>query len=197
MSVYFRYFKILAAQPPPAIKALVDERAEYELAIKAIAKEVGANESFFYDRRGEFAGFGFEVSPDKAHWRKVKGGHIFYPKKSSPVGKALLKKIDQFQVPERINSALKLVGMEPGHFGVLSVGLAFYNPSICGSSKKGWFAVVPWMDVDPDKLEEYRRERSSGKAGSGNYDHLLWTPPAEWVEVKKWEVERAIEGVEA
>ncbi|GAB3380871.1 hypothetical protein NCG89_00895 [Spongiibacter taiwanensis] len=196
MSVYYRYFKVLDAATTQAIESLVDQRNQYQQSIHEISKAVGASDTYFYDRAHGFAGFGFSETPDKTLWRKIKGGDIFYPKKSSKAGKALANRIEALSRPKSVHTALSTAGIETGPFGVLMDGLRCYSATVCGSQKKGWFAVIPWMDIDPRLLEEYRAERASGISGNGNYEHLLWTPPEEWVEVKKWEVERAIEGVE-
>ena len=100
-------------------------------------------------------------------------------------------------VPAQVNTALSASGLNVGHFGCLTVGLTFYSPQICGSPAAGWFAVVPWMDVNPEDLETYKHEKVSCKGLDGNYEHLLWTPPAEWVEVKEWEVRKAMDEAKA
>lgn len=67
-----------------------------------------------------------------------------------------------------------------------------HSACICGSDKAGWFASVPWRDEDPQVLAEYITERDAGTRGHGELDHLLWVPPPEWVEIKEWELKKAM-----
>lgn len=196
MSVYRRYFAIKDAATLAAIDLLLSKKNFYRQALEAISKDVGAHEIYYDQRNGDFAGFSFNGTPDKAHWRKV-SGEVYYPKKGSKSGKALAVKIEAMPVPAQVNTALSDHGLDIGHFGCLTVGLKFYRPQICGSPSAGWFAVVPWMDVNPEDLETYKHEKVSCKRLDGNYDHLLWTPPIEWVEVKEWEVKKAMDEAKA
>lgn len=190
MSVYRRYFQIKDEATLAKIDAIWLVRSVYRDGLEKIKAAIGSNAIHTYVRDGRIAGFGFESTPDLAVFKKVDSG-VYYPKKSNKAGKAICAEISKLKAADSLNAVLDSTGMH--HNFCMSEGLTFYSASICGSEKAGWFAVVPWKDEDPAVLEQYKADRDAGIRGCSELDHLLWTPPAEWVEVKEWECKKAMD----
>lgn len=195
MNVYYRYFQIKDEATLAKIDVMFAARKAQSEGADKIKEQIGAKSVYFYSRGGSLAGFGFDSTPDLAVFKKVEND-IYYPKKSTKAGKDICAQISKLPKVEPIDDALKVSGLHP--FFCLSgeatrSGFRMHSASICGSDKAGWFAVVPWRDEDPKVLEEYKAERSAGTRGRSELDHLLWTPPAEWVEVKEWEMKKALD----
>jgi len=195
MSVYRRYFKILDAATLAEIERLWQLREKYMSALREIKEELGAQDVHTYSNSGHLAGFGFEKTPDAAVYRSPERG-IFYPKKSSKVGKEICKKIDAISRPKQIEEALRVTGLVPGFSGALNEGMTFYSSTIAGGPAIGWFASIPWCDVDPAELEKYRANNEMEKR-SGSMNHLCWEPPVEWEEIKEWQIKKAFEDAKA
>lgn len=195
MSVYRRYFQIKDSATLTKIEEIWTVRDAYNKGLKNIKESIGADQTFTYSRTGLIAGFKFSGTPDLSVFKKVDTG-CYYPKKSNKSGKAICAEISKLIPPERIGDALKVSGLFP-YFCLAGegtrMGFRMYSASICGSDKAGWFAVVPWKDEDPAVIEQYKADRDAGIRCCFELDHLLWTPPAEWVEVKEWEVKKAMD----
>ena len=182
MRVYQRYFRIGDAETLVAIDRLFSVRDQYNKAIHAIKDEIGAESVYQNQSTKHLVGFGFSEQPSLSLYREVRNG-IFYPKKGSKFGKQLCKKIDALHKPASFKSVLKHTS-----FGEIIVGDRIYFSAPFGSEKSGWFAQVPWQDVPQSELEQYKKDRAAGTHRNMTLDHLLWTPPAEWVEVKESDV---------
>lgn len=190
---YLRYFDMKDGPTAQRLAELIALRDIYMAALNVIKNEIGADNIYTYQQGGRLCCFKFSKNPGP-DFKKMESG--FLPKKTTKSGKVLAERIAAIPVPPSVHSCLEVVGMGDGHW-CLQDGLTIYNASICGSPKAGWFAVIPWMDVDPKVLEQYRKDREAGTHGNGNYDHLLWTAPAEWVEVKEWEMKKAMDDARA
>lgn len=191
MDVYRRYFEIKDAATLARINEILTSRRAHKAAIVALRDRLGAV-SVYWNDQGQIAAFEFEQKPDLSAWKEVGGNYM--PRLNTKAGKAIQAMIDELgDPPGAIHDALRVAG--------LSVGLCLvgngkgYRPSICGFEGEAarWFAVVPWYDEQPETLERYKEERAAGTRMSCNLDHLLWTPPAEWVQLKEWEVKKAID----
>lgn len=194
MNVYYRYFQVKDEPTLTAIADLLDKNLAYKKELMQVQNDVGASGVYRY-ASGGFAGFTFEEEPDANIFKKIKN-NLYAPKVSTTKGRALDERITSLGVPQRVNDCLLMSGLYPDFClsGAGSQrGIVMYSASICGSEKAGWFAVVPWRDEDPSTIEIYKKENAAGTRHSAELDHLLWSPPTEWVEIKKWEVEKAIE----
>ncbi|MNN39727.1 hypothetical protein D3C81_1537750 [compost metagenome] len=82
---------------------------------------------------------------------------------------------------------------------MLTDGNRWYGPQLWGygAPRNVWFVSVPWKDVDPAKLEEYQEVKKAKKGFDRDLDALLWTPPANWAEVKRWEIEKEVDEIKA
>lgn len=185
MTIYRRYFEIKDAKTLDAINEIMVVREEYLDALIVIQKEAGADNAQTYNRSLLFAGFGFDCNPDKEHWKKSKG--LWLPKLKSKEGRALNDRIESLTKPETFSALLKSHGLPTDFSDGIMEGLTLHYSSICGSKENGWFVSVPWKDVDP---AEFDKEESSECPSLLLL--LKWmTLPAEWVEVKEWQVLKA------
>ncbi|MBN0977200.1 hypothetical protein JTY93_17285 [Pseudomonas hygromyciniae] len=75
----------------------------------------------------------------------------------------------------------------------------WYAPTLrgFGAPRNIWCVSVPWKDIDPSRLEQYRADKAEGKRFNGELDALLWLPPADWQEVKSWQIEKETEELSA
>lgn len=195
MSIYKRYFRITAGPVVDEINRLHDLRVAAGALYMALAEKHGALTANNYDHSGSFAGFTFKETPDKSTYRKLLKHGLWVPRKTGP-GKAIWAEIDAIEAPKPIDKALLLVDLYPGAPSLMEGG-RWYAPTVWGFYKPVniWFVSVPWKDVDPAELAQYKLDRAAGKRRDSCLDHLLWEAPADWTEVKGWQIEKESEEI--
>ncbi|MEN6544479.1 MAG: hypothetical protein ABFE07_00385 [Armatimonadia bacterium] len=190
MSVYKRYFEIKDAATLAKIDQILADQEAYNEGLKKIKEDICATQVFTYSRSGRLAGFAFASPHDLSDFKRVGGAWL--PKKNTSVGRAIWKQINRLKCPGTLDDALSVSGIF--HELCLTDGSMGYGASICGSkTKKRWFAVVPWRDVDPKEMEQYKADNAAGNRYCAALDHLQWVPPAEWVEMKEWQLLKAMD----
>lgn len=199
MSVYRRYFRFTDGPLVAEIDRLFEERIAAGKLYQQLADKYGAQEAHTYEQSGTFAGFKFGLGnqPDKTVFRFVAKHRLRLPRKNVPAGKAVWVEIDQLPKPQPIDSVLSQVGLSTGFPDVWDGGKG-YAPQIWGygAPRNIWFISVPWKDVDPDKMQAYLKEKAEGSR-DGELDSFLWTPPDNWTEVKRWEIEKEVDEIKA
>lgn len=190
MSIYTRYFRVTSGPLLEMAQKIEEEKINAKVAIRAFMKEIGAKE--FYPRRG----FRFDAPPDPSIWTKRNAYGAHMPKRNTAAGKQMCERIKALpQIPD-YTDIIDVVGLQKGP--VLFRNRTAYFVTALGIPSKGViFISVPWEDIDPRKLEEYQRERAVGDRFSMELEHLAWQPTPEMEEVKRWEVEREIEEINA
>jgi hypothetical protein len=191
MSVYHRYFRVTEGPLIARIDEIFTERDGAAKAWDLLCKEIAAASAH---AGSSFAGFKFKPpGPDNPeNWKQ--SGSLWLPKKSTKAGKVLQQRIDAMVAPKRVQDALSVVDLHGGPS--LVDGNRWYGSTLCGKGVPGvWFVSVPWRDEDPEKLEKYLIDRSAGTHMDGCLDHLLWTPPPEFTEVKRWQFEKEYEEI--
>jgi hypothetical protein len=104
-----------------------------------------------------------------------------------------MARIEALPLIVHVQNALDAVGLHSG-LPVLMRDRHGHWPTLTGIPRLGvLFLTVPWRDIDPAKLAEYKRKREAGTELSMEMDHLCWEPSAGMQEVKRWEVEKEIE----
>ena len=198
MSIYKRYFRITEGPMVEEIDRLFELRIAAGKLYADLAVKHGATGANNYQRSGTFAGFSFAESPDKAVYRLDSKTRLWIPRKNVPAGKAIWEEINSLPSPSPVEHALRLVGLEPG-LPMLTDAGRWYAPTLWGfgAPRNIWFVSVPWKDIDPSRLEQYRAEKAEGKQFNGELDALLWQPPANWQEVKSWQIEKETEELSA
>ncbi len=194
MSVYKRYFRITEGPVVDEIDRLFELRIAAGKLYAELAVKYGATGSSNYDRSGTFAGFTFAIPPDQSVYRRDRKTRLWVPRKNVPAGKAIWAEIKSLPTPSPIEYALRLVGLEPG-LPMITDGGRWYAPGLWGYGAPSniWFVRVPWKDVDPASLDQYKADRAAGKHFNGELDALLWKAPEDWTEVKGWQVEKECE----
>lgn len=195
MSVYRRFFRVTEGPMVEEIDRLQDLWAAAAVHAEKLAKQVGG-EFQTWESNGGFAGFTFKEAPCQKTYRLLKKHRLWVPRKNTPEGKEVWAAIDQVPLPAPVDSAMKLVDLTP-NFPALFHGGKWYAPTLWGFGKpiSVWFVNVPWMDVDPAELEAYKIERDAKTRRDTNLDHLSWTVPEGWTEVKHWQVEKEAEEI--
>jgi hypothetical protein len=198
MSVYKRYFRLTEGPVVAEIDRLFELRIAAGKLYAELAVKYGATRSNNYDHNGAFAGFSFTDSPDKDVYRLDKKTRLWVPRKNTPAGKAIWAEIKTLPTPAPIEHAIRLAGLEPG-LPMLTDAGRWYAPTMWGygAPRNIWFISVPWKDVDPEKLSAYKAEKAAGKCFDRDLDALLWEAPAGWTEVKRWEIEKESEEIDA
>ena len=191
MSVYQRYFRITQGPMVDEIDRLFELRIAAGKLYDELAVKHGATGSKNYDRAGTFAGFTFATAPDQDIYRRDKKTRLWVPRKNTPAGKAIWADIKSLPTPAPIEHALRLVDLEPG-LPMLTDAGKWYAPTLWGygAPRNIWFVSVPWKDVDSDELEQYRTIKAAKTGFDRDLDALLWEAPADWTEVKRWQVEK-------
>ena len=189
MSVYTRYFKVTQG---PLIDAVVDANSVNGLAHKKymeILGEIGASQRY-YTRGGRMCGIVFKTTPDKKIFKET--NHGWWPKKNCKAGKELCAKIQAVKTAD-VRDALRAVGLIGGCPVIFREGKAYYcTLVVIQETPPVAYVSVPWWDVDPEKMEQYKSSNADGKWFDANYDFVTWEPSPEMIEVKKWEVERHV-----
>lgn len=195
MSIYKRYFRVTSGTLLQAIEQIESQRKSSLMEIKKLQEELEATDTAV-TREGSIYGFKFQGSePDPKIWKMIKQGGYFFPKKNTNKGKEIAKKIKSISKYPDHNQALEDVGLVPNFPALIdfSTGVGI-SSQVFGSYELGvWFVSVPWQDEAPEVLSKYQEDRAKGTRMSCALDHLLWEPPSEFVEVKRWEMEKEIE----
>ena len=197
MSVYQRYFRITEGPVVDEIARLIELRSAAGKLYKELGDKYGASQVNNYERNGQFAGFFFKERPDTTVYRLIQKHRMWVPRRRGP-GAEIWKEIESLPCPEPIENALKLVELTPG-IPCLTHGNRWYAPTVWGYSAPTpiWYISVPWKDVDPEKLEQYKIDRAAKTTFDRSLDHLLWEVPAGWTEVKRWQIEKEAEEIDA
>lgn len=183
-----RYFRITEGPVVDEVRRIIAKRKELSELYVEFEKRIGAKGTRIYNHSGKVAGFEFEEAPSNDVWRKPDRDGLYLPRKNSPTGKVLHKEIEALPRLPAIQDALKLVNLPPHSPIVFAEGRAYFA-SLYGFPAKGvLFVRVPWRDVDPERLAQYRREKAERTHFNAEYEHAMWTPTPEMVEVKEWEV---------
>lgn len=198
MSVYIRYFRITEGPIVAEIDRLFELRTAAGKLYAELAVKYGATGASNYDRSGTFAGFTFAGRPDQDVYRLDKKTRLWVPRKNVPAGKAIWAEIKSLPAPAPIEHAMRLAGLEPG-LPMLTDSGKWYAPTLWGygAPRNIWFVSVPWKDVDPEKLEQYKVDKAAGTHFNRDLDALLWEAPADWTEVKRWQIEKEAEEIQA
>ncbi len=194
--IYNRYFRV--THGPIMDKAIEIEAANAEArkALHAFAQEIGATDSLSY-RDGRRAGFRFTSPPDPSVWKQPNSFGAYWPRKNSAAGREMLARIEALPRIVDIAQAVEVAGLQP-HVPVLIGDRYGHCATITSRPSLGvLFVGVPWRDIDPQELEDYRSKREAGTSWSVEMDHLFWQPTAEMQELKRWEVEKEIEELNA
>lgn len=194
--IYTRYFRV--TDGPIMDKAIEIEAANAEArkVIAAFCEEIGATDSLSY-RSGSRAGFRFPKAPDQSVWKKPDRFGAYWPRKSSAAGREMLARVEALPRIDDIAQALQVAGLHP-HVPVLITDRRGHCATITSRPSLGvLFVGVPWRDIAPQELEAYRSNREAGTCWSVEMDHLLWQPTADMQELKRWEVEKEIEELNA
>lgn len=197
MSVYKRYFRITEGPMVDEIDRLQDIRIAAGQLYQQLADKYGATTVQAFNS-GTFAGFTFKERPDENVYRFIRKHRLWAPRKNVPAGKAMWAEINALTAPRPISDALELVGLT-GKVPVIFSGGKCYLADVWGYGKPTsiWFVSVPWMDVDPEKMNQYKLDRADGGRYDNNLEHLQWEAPTNWTEVKQWQIEKEAEEINA
>ncbi len=193
MSVYQRYFRVTQGALIDRLLELKAQKEAGTAAYLALRDEVGAENVHVYSG-GNFAGFSFK-EPDRNLYREQGGAWL--PRKNSKRGKELWAKINQLPKVPGAQRALDACGLGGGHPVLFCDGYA-WSATVSGYYDRNiWFVKVPWKDIDPQELEQYKADKASKTRLCADLDHLLWEPPAEWEEIKEWQFLKEWEELQA
>nr|MBL8412747.1 hypothetical protein [Dechloromonas sp.] len=196
MPVYQRYFRVTSGPLMDRARDIEQASREARKAVIAFCKEIGAENAFF-GGEGSICGFKFASTPDQAVWKQPNDFGTYMPRKNTIGGKAMIEKIKELPPIHRLNNALKAVGLYPG-FPVLIDGRSGHCAQLTGSVELGvLFIGVPWRDVPEEEMQRYKVKHEAGSWTSAEMEHLQWQPTADMVEIKRWEVEKECEELNA
>lgn len=195
--MYFRFFRVTEGELLDELSRLTDERNRAAEEALKLSRKLGAT-NFHVWSRGGLAGFVFEKEPDQKAWcRADRKTGLYWPRKNTVEGKAIWKEIKGLPPIPNVQKALAIVGLDYS-FPVICDDRNGYSPVAWGWVDKGVvFVKVPWRDIDPAEMEEYKAARAKGTRMSCMLDHLLWEPPSYMVEIKEWEMLKETEELKA
>ena len=189
MDVYRKYFKV---ESGPLFDAVNEARAINAAAnekYKELLEKVGATQQY-YQVGNQLTAMTFNEEPDNTLFKRIKrcnGG--WYPKKNSKKAKAIA---DEFEAVNTVDEqdCLSVVGV--GGFARIFCASRAHRSTltVIPSDPIVVFVSVPWYDIDPKELEEYKANENYR---SQNIDAIMWEAPVEMVPIKKWEIDRAVD----
>lgn len=195
-TIYTRYFRVTSGPLMDKARDLEAANDVARIAVGAFVKEVGAKNSLSF-RDGRLSGFVFDTPPDPGVWKTPNSFGAYWPRKNAAAGRDMLARIEALPAVVHIENAVEAVGLTPD-LPVLINSRAGYRVTLCGRASLGvLFLTVPWRNVSPDEVAEYKRKKADGLQFSIEMDHLCWAPSAGMEEVKRWEVDKEIDELNA
>lgn len=192
MSVYRRIFRVTDGPLIDAIKEANEINAQAHKEYRAILEEIGASLKY-YVRDGRMCGIIFDNEPDEKLFKSRGYNAGWWPKKNCKAGKELCARIGAVKTRD-VQGTLDTVGLVGGCPALFRGGYAHYcTLVVIPESPLAAYVSVPWWDVDPTKMEDYKRRNAEGKEYDSSYHFVRWEPTPEMVEVKKWEFERHVD----
>lgn len=191
--IYKRYFRVTTGPLIDAVKEIHKQQTAAVGQIRELINELGAKDAKL-GAEGNIIGFTFDETPDSKLWKRTRRGW-YYPKQSSNAGRDLIKRIKALPKHPSYDEAVLAIGLIPGFPALVDTykGVG-HSVTLSGHIDLGvWFVTVPWEDIDPGELEQYKRDKASGKRWSASLDHLCWEPTADLIEVKEWQVLKEID----
>lgn len=184
MDIYRRYFRVTKGK---LITAYNDAQKINKAAYKAyqeILSDIGAKPEY-YQYEKKMVCFVFENQPDTKIYKRRDQG--WYPKRNNKIGKELAIRIEAV-VTKNVQSTLEVVGLT--HLPTITGNGKCYWPSltVVPESKPVLYVSIPWYDVDPEKMEQYKIDHD----GDQDLESLQWKPTEDMEEVKGWEVDKHI-----
>lgn len=196
MTIYQRYFRVTGGPLLDKAREIEADNERNRKIAMAFADEIGAKNMYSY-RDGRISGFEFDKTPDQSIWKQPNSFGHYMPRKNTAEGKAMLKRIDGMPRVLNIGVALKEIGLED-RVPVLIDSRKGYFPTLAGSVGIGvLFVIVPWRDISALEIDQYKRDRESCHTWSLSLDHLCWSPTPEMQEIKRWEMEKEIDELNA
>lgn len=196
MSIHQRYFRVTSGPLLDKVREIEANNDRNRTAVLDFAKDIGAVNAFSY-RDGTFSGFEFKTTPDQAIWKQPNSFGHYMPRKNTLGGKAMIKRIQEIPRLLGIGKALEVVGLYDGFPVMFGEGRGYIS-TLCGSGRLGvLFVSTPWKEIDPEELAQYKRDNAAGVHCSAELEHLCWSPTPEMQEIKRWELEKEIEELNA
>lgn len=176
MSIQSRYYRVDSGALPAAAKALHEQREAARLEISALLTALGASGFYSSNLDGRVNGIEFGHRPDDTLWKISRGS--YWPKLSTATGKRLAGRLEVLPKFPPMTSALACAGIRHDFPMLLGEGKCWFA-TLTGCPDRGiWFVTIPTLAPEGEPGQRF-------------------TPPAEWVEVKRWQVEREIEEINA
>lgn len=160
----YRYFQIRSG---PVYQAMETLKRERELALKAhfdFATRLGASAPLV-SPQGKCVGMAFDIPPDLHKWKAQY--QAYTPRANTREGKALVKAMQGLPPIPDYNRVLSLVGLE-GY--CIEHEHRLCKPSVCAILSDRFFMRYPQAEISP-----------------------RWQAPADWQEVKEWEMARVLD----
>ncbi|WP_234085354.1 hypothetical protein [Azonexus sp. R2A61] len=196
MSIYKRYFRVTAGPLMDKVREINAANDANRKTVLAFVDEIGAKNVYTY-KDGTVSGFEFDKTPDQGVWKQPNSFGNYMPRKNTASGKVMLTRIQKLPRLLCISNALEVIGLH-GDVPVLIGGGIGYRSTLTGSTKLGvMFVGVPWRDIDPAELAEYQQEHAKGTWFSTEMEHLCWIPSPDMQEIKRWEMEKEIDELNA
>lgn len=196
MSMYQRYFRVTSGPLLEKAREIETQREQARAEMIAFVNEIGADNALHY-RNGGCAGFKFKSSPDKKVWKQPNSFDAYMPRKNTAEGRAMQERIKALPAITPVADAIEVIGLE-ANCPVLIEGRVGHCSTLTGSAHLGvLFVGVPWRDVSPEQIASYRQENEAGRSFSMEMEHLCWKPSADMVEIKRWELDKEVDELNA
>lgn len=184
--IFRRHFRVTQGALLDEIDKISTQRSAAKAAARELLQRVGAADFLVWED-GSFAGFSFSTPPDADLYHRK--GKAWLPVRGTDFGKQTWKQIKALPPCPSYQMALSAVGLHPELPALIDEDQGVSHRSLVGGFPDLgiWFVDVPWRDVDQEELSVYQAKRAAGQAFSTVNQHLLWTPPTDWEEIKEWQ----------
>lgn len=191
MNKYNRYFRVTEG---PLIAAIIEANTVNRAARKLYAdilQDIGAQETYL-QRDNKLVAVIFDSKPNPNRYKRVDQG--WYPKRNSTEGRDLHR---QFELVKTANvqECLATVGLTTSPtIHDPSKGVCYFAAlMVIPSDPVVAYVRVPWYDEDPEVVEQYKADKAAGIRSCMSLDAITWDPTGDMLEVKEWEMSKAID----
>lgn len=189
MNVYRRYFVVTEGTLIDAAKQAQETNKQARKKYQEILAEIGANSDYWHIN-GKLVAFAFDKEPESGAFKKSRRcDNAWEPRLGNKDGKQISKQLEAIETVEIEEFVLRKINLTSSL--MIVSGNRWYGARLIDipSDPIVLYITVPWFDADPAEVEKVR----TGEKMDSDLKHLLWEPTEEMIEVKEWQLKKAVQ----